>query len=82
MRARPAPLQFSSTGNPACASESPQRDRARQARLATSFFSHLTSTQRRHRLLASRRTAPSNLRHRQECLCYLNRAPLYYNSGT
>ena len=25
---------------------------------------------------------PINLRHRQECLCYQNRAALYYNPGT
>jgi hypothetical protein len=43
---------FSSTGNPACANESPQHDRARQARLATSFLSYSTSNQRRHRFLA------------------------------
>jgi hypothetical protein len=33
-------------------------------------FSHLQST------------APANLRHRQDCLCYQNRGPMYYNSGT
>ena len=50
----------------------PQHYRARQARTRHRSVRRLyaTSNQLSHHFLASRRTAHSNLRHRQECLCH------------
>ena len=69
---RAAPLPSSSTGIPACANVMPQHYRARQARTRHRSVRRLyaTSNQLSHHFLASRRTAHSNLRHRQECLCH------------
>jgi hypothetical protein len=49
-----------STGNPACACVKTRLVRARRARSKNAFFG----------FLVLRRQGSSNLRHRQDCLCY------------